>query len=95
MNKARVNETRKDIKEALLMAARLKLKNDPQINKNKWMTQEILNLMGDKRRWKGRDETKYKIIQRRIKQEIIQVKDNYMRDKCKEVEDLERKHDSF
>lgn len=62
--------------------------------RQRWMTEEILAPM-EERRFKGRDNTKYKEIQNTIRNEIRIAKEVWMTKKCKEIEELEQKYGSF
>lgn len=62
--------------------------------KQKWMTSEILHLMEQRRQYKTNPE-EYKRRQKEIKQKIRIAKENWMKEKCMEMEDLENRHDTF
>ena len=63
--------------------------------KQKWMTEEILQLMGERRKYKNKDQQKYKELQSKIKLEIKIAKEQWMTNRCAEVEELLKKHDNF
>ncbi|KAF2885049.1 hypothetical protein ILUMI_21126 [Ignelater luminosus] len=56
------------------------------------MTQEILNLMEEGRLVKLKDPENYSEMQSKIGKKIRQAKEQYMTNKCKEIEDLNSKH---
>ncbi|XP_050514333.1 craniofacial development protein 2-like [Diabrotica virgifera virgifera] len=62
--------------------------------KQQWMTDEILELMEQRRKLKD-NKTKYKEKQKLIKQKIKVAKEKWMEDKCKELEKLNEKDDTF
>ncbi|KAF2894616.1 hypothetical protein ILUMI_11555, partial [Ignelater luminosus] len=104
MNKLKNTDTRIQIQETLCSE---KTKNQFQEmeveeswegikrTKKQWMTQEILNLMKERRLVKNKDSKNYSQIQRKIRKRIRQTKEQYMTSKCKELEDLNSRHDTF
>uniref|UniRef100_A0A8D8UNP4 Craniofacial development protein 2 n=1 Tax=Cacopsylla melanoneura TaxID=428564 RepID=A0A8D8UNP4_9HEMI len=73
------------------------LKNiSKSVIKNKpWITDEILKLMDTRRSFKHQNQQKYKEINKEIKELIRKAKQDWLEGECKEVEEFERKHDSF
>ncbi|KMQ95932.1 endonuclease-reverse transcriptase [Lasius niger] len=62
--------------------------------KNKeWMTDEILQMMDQRRSLKNKDKEKYEELDRKIKKEVKAAKKEWMKGKCKEIEELQDKHD--
>lgn len=60
--------------------------------KNKeWMADEILQMMDQRRFMKNKE--KYKELDRKIKKEVRAAKEEWMKGKCKEIEELQDKHD--
>lgn len=66
-----------------------------EVKKKEWMTEEILDMMEDRRRVKSRDTAIYKKIDKDIKQAIRNAKNDWMRERCAEIQLLQQKHDSF
>lgn len=60
-----------------------------------WMTNEILQMMEQRRTHKNRNPDKYREINREIKRKIGIAKQIWMEEKCKEIEQLQRKNDHF
>ncbi|GFO07611.1 RNA-directed DNA polymerase from mobile element jockey-like [Plakobranchus ocellatus] len=58
--------------------------------KQKWKTEEILNLMEERRCAKGNKE-KYEQIHKKVQEKCNMSKENWINDKCKEIEQ-QRKH---
>ena len=60
----------------------------PKIHKKhqKWMTDEILNLMDDSRLAKGKNTQKYKELNQRVKEKCKEAKDNWWNDRYEELE---------
>ncbi|GFO43547.1 RNA-directed DNA polymerase from mobile element jockey-like [Plakobranchus ocellatus] len=58
--------------------------------KQKWMTEEILNLMEERRCAKGNKE-KYEQIHKKVQEKCNMSKENWINEKCKEIEQ-QRKH---
>lgn len=67
----------------------------PTYKRRRWMTDEILSLMAERGLCKNRDQTKYKEIDKQIRREIRRAKEQWMEDKCTEIETMEEKHDHF
>ena len=59
------------------------------------MTDSILKLMDIRRTYKGKDKVVHSKIQREIRREIRSAKENFMKDKCAEIEEYQKKHDLF
>lgn len=59
----------------------------------KWMTREILTLMDERRICKNKNETEYNIVKNRIRTRIRKAKENWMPERCNEIEELARKYD--
>lgn len=66
-----------------------------RIKKKDWMTDKILDLIQQRRRWKNKDEARYREIYRQIRFEVKKAKETWMEQKCREMEELQRKHDEF
>ncbi|KAI5707314.1 hypothetical protein M8J77_000030 [Diaphorina citri] len=60
-----------------------------------WMNDEILELMDMRRSVKNRNNDRYKQIHKEIKKKSREAKQKWLEEECKEMEDLQRKHDSF
>lgn len=65
-----------------------------RIAKKEWMTEEILAMMDHRRLYKNNNIEKYKEIDREIRNKIRAAKEEWMKEKCEEIEILQRKHDS-
>ncbi|CAG4958055.1 unnamed protein product [Colias eurytheme] len=66
----------------------------PRVKKSKWITDEILDLMETRRENKTNKE-KYDTIQALIREKIRQAKECWYGNLCSEIEDLDKKYDSF
>lgn len=62
--------------------------------KQEWMTQEILDLMSERRRNKTRP-SQYKNINKIIRKKCREAKEKLMSEKCQEIELLQEKYDTF
>ncbi|KAG8233916.1 hypothetical protein J437_LFUL005121 [Ladona fulva] len=60
-----------------------------------WMTDEILPLMDERRAYKIKNPMKYIEIHRKIKRKIKEAKEKWLSEQCMEIEELEKKHDSY
>ncbi|XP_039278804.1 craniofacial development protein 2-like [Nilaparvata lugens] len=67
---------------------------EPQRKKKAWMTSEILDLMEERRKSKGK-EKEYRELQKRIQKRIREAKEEYLTLQCEEIEVLEKNFDSF
>ena len=68
------------------------------VNNNKrkpWMTNEILELMNERRKYKIQDPIRYKILHKEIRRKCREARESWLSDKCKEIEILQKKHDHF
>lgn len=59
-----------------------------------WMTDNILQLLEDRRKSKN-DKTKYNDINRQIRKEIRMAKEVWLKAQCEEIELLEQKYETF
>ena len=60
--------------------------------KQKWITQEILDLMENRRNKKGMPE--YNILNNKIKKECIKAKEDWANKKCEKIEELSKHHNT-
>uniref|UniRef100_A0A6P7GAQ2 Uncharacterized protein LOC114337589 n=1 Tax=Diabrotica virgifera virgifera TaxID=50390 RepID=A0A6P7GAQ2_DIAVI len=74
---------------------REKFLKPPKIKKKSWMTNEILDMMEERRKSKDQDMSLYKRIDKDIKKAIRIAKDTRLREQCAEIQQLQHKHDSF
>lgn len=64
--------------------------------RHSWMTDEILSLMNDRRKYKNRtDESNYKHIQKLIRTKIRLTKNVWLKQECEDIEKLQKLHDDF
>lgn len=56
-----------------------------------WMTEEILDLMKERRKYKNKS-TYYKRIHKEIQAKIVEAKERWLIEKCKEIEHLQKIH---
>jgi len=63
--------------------------------KHEWMTDEILQIMDERRKQKGVDEKEYKRLHVKIKRKIREAKNEWLRKQCEEIEHLQAIHDDF
>ena len=62
--------------------------------KQDWMTDDILDLMDDRRKVKIQDPNEYKRLDRDIRMRCKNRKEEWYGNLCSEIEDLERRHNS-
>ena len=58
--------------------------------KQKWMTEEILEMMEERRKWKNRDNMKYRERDKKFRAECAKAKECWIDSICSEIEYLER-----
>lgn len=91
-----VEERWTEIKTIASQIAKTHLKQENgKTTKKKWMTQEILKMMEERRQLKNRDQTKYKEKQKEIRKEIRKAKEKWFSEECTEIEEMDKKHDTF
>ena len=59
------------------------------------MTDEILQLMNERRQHKNRSEEEYRKVHRLITKRIKEAKEAWLSERCEEIETLDKKHDTF
>ena len=77
----------KNLKECINKASQKIIPKVKRNAKQKWMSDEILNLM-EERRDCNRNTEEYKTLHRKIKTKCKKAKEDWLKQKCKEVEDL-------
>ncbi|CAL1688623.1 unnamed protein product [Lasius platythorax] len=65
------------------------------VKKQCWMTYEIMELMSERRSYKGRDLAKYKEVHHVIRWKIHLAKEQRLAEQCERIKDLQHRHDSF
>ncbi|XP_044741456.1 craniofacial development protein 2-like [Chrysoperla carnea] len=81
------------IKEALKKAAKVVLNEKPTDKKQDWITNEIIGLMSERRKFKNKDVIKYKQVQKIILMKIKEAKETWLTQKCNNIEALENLED--
>lgn len=66
-----------------------------QQKKQNWMNDDILHLMEERRSFKNQDQQKYQLINKEIRKKIRAAKEAWFVNQCKEVEELQKRHDTF
>lgn len=89
-----IENTWKNLKEAIVTNTN-NIIGPPNNKKKDWMTDNVLSLMDKRRTYKNRDQTEYENLQKQIKKEVRNAKEQWMQNKCEELEKLEEKHDHF
>src|SRR5713101_4722301 len=91
-----VNDKWKEIKKELKKAAEAEIGYTREKNiKKPWITNEMLNKMVERRKWKNvNTETgkkTYKEINNELRRKTDQAKEIWLRNECEEIEELEKK----
>ena len=82
----------RNIQLALVEPAKEKVPKQERRGRQRWMTEEILNKMEEKRAIKERNPQRYEELNLEIRQACDEAKLDRINDQCKEVEELERQH---
>jgi len=83
------------IKISITSITQEELKPDKTMKRKEWMTDNILELMEERRQHRNRNSEKYKEQHKRVLRAIKEAKERWLQDKCSEIEILQAKHDSF
>lgn len=90
-----INEKWGKIKNVFKNTINSHLKKGHPKKKQRWMTNEILNLMEKRRQYRNKNEIEYKRVHGEIKRKIRQAKVEWFSQECEEIEEYDRKHDTF
>lgn len=90
-----VETTWSQIKTAVNTVSKTKLKETERNSNKTWMTEEILQLMDRRRTFKNKDPVKFGELQREIRSKIRNAKECQLSKECREIEELQAKHDFF
>ena len=85
-----IENKRKSIKTCLTEALRTTLPKKTNRKKQKWMADDILNKMDERKAMKGRNEEHYQQLNKEISNDCRVAKENQLNEQCREGEDLER-----
>ena len=80
----------KSTKTCLTEALKTNLPKKTNRKKQKWMTDDILNKLVERKEVKGRNEECYQQLNKEISNDCSLAKENWLNEQCREVEDLER-----
>ena len=82
------------MKEVLQSSAKEIPPNKNKAKRQKWMTDEILKKMDDRRKAKSTNPQRYNELNKEICEMFRNVKEEWVKQQCQEVEDLDRQHQS-
>ncbi|GFN88375.1 aspartate aminotransferase [Plakobranchus ocellatus] len=85
-----VEQQLENFKSAIMEAATEVIPKVKRKAKQKWMTEEILNMM-EERRWAKGNKEKFEQIHKKVQEKCNMSKENWVNEKCKEIEQ-QRKH---
>ena len=74
------------------MGAKTNLPRRKKEARNEWMTNEILELMKERKLWKCRNETEYYALEKEIRRRCREAKEQWHFNRCEEIEELEKHH---
>ena len=75
---------------ALVDAAEVVIPKEKRKKKKPWITDEILDLMELRRRLKNTSQSRYRVLDRRIQQMCRVKKEEWLDERCKEIEENEK-----
>ncbi|CAH0725201.1 unnamed protein product, partial [Brenthis ino] len=90
-----VEETWTKLKEKLVDTGKRILQPLKCKIKNRWITEEILSLMEQRRSHKGVDDQQYKYIHKLIQTKVLEAEEKWMVDQCIAIEEFEARYDYF
>ncbi|CAH0713444.1 unnamed protein product, partial [Brenthis ino] len=90
-----VEETWTKLKEKLVDTGKRILQPLKCKIKNRWITEEILSLMEQRRTHKGVDDQQYKYIHKLIQTKVLEAEEKWMVDQCIAIEEFEARYDYF
>ena len=85
-----IEEKWSNLKNCLVNSAKKILPKKKKVKRKSWMNDEILKLMEERKKHKGK--TKYKEIDQQIKRKCKEAKEIWWNMKCSEIENLEKEH---
>ncbi|XKL62894.1 hypothetical protein PGB90_002727 [Kerria lacca] len=91
----KIDENSKNFKEYILQSTEDILGHNRKRGKNQWITQDILNLIDERRKHKSSYEQDYRRLQKLVKKTVTQGKKKRHQKTCEEIEELIGKHDEF
>ena len=75
-------------KNTIQNAMKITLPNKENTKRKKWMTNEILNKMGQRRQYKNNDKERYNEIDKEIQDDCRKAKENYVNSQCNKIEKM-------
>ncbi|NSM56165.1 hypothetical protein HET73_00315 [Wolbachia endosymbiont of Atemnus politus] len=84
-----------NVKNTLKEAAEVTLSKRTSQYKKDWMTEEILNLMKLRKRYKNKNRPEYHYLNKNIKYRCRLAKEEWYNNKCKEIEDLQKQNNNY
>ncbi|XP_045482912.1 uncharacterized protein LOC123686691 [Harmonia axyridis] len=92
----RLTESWKNVMDVITNSMQSRLGYEVKNKKQKWMTDEILYSMDERRKHKNKnDNNMYRDIQRLIRSKIRIAKNEWLKSECKEIERIRNQHDNF
>ena len=85
----------RELEKILRNIIKHQLEDNTAPKSKEWITQEIKELISERRKFKNRNEQQYKNVNKTIKQKIKEAKELGLSEKCAEIERLEKQHDTF
>ncbi|GFO18885.1 endonuclease-reverse transcriptase [Plakobranchus ocellatus] len=84
-----VEELWQQLKRSITEAAKEEIPTKEKKTKQKWMTEDILNLMDKRRKAKG-EQGEYESIHREVRRNCEEAKEAWLNEKCREIDIFQR-----
>ena len=91
-----IDTTWRNIEENMMDTARKEIGYKQKIKKKDWMTDEIMEMFEERRKYKNQgNRDKYRETQTIIRRAIRTAKNKWLREQCEEMEYLQEHHDEY
>ncbi|GFR79578.1 endonuclease-reverse transcriptase [Elysia marginata] len=84
-----MEELWQQLKRSITEAAEEEIPTKERKTKQKWMTEDILNLM-DKRRKAKEEQEEYENIHKEVRRKCEEAKEAWLNEKCREIDTFQR-----
>ena len=97
INQESIGDTSKwnKVKEQILNIGNEICGNKNLEHKQQWMTEEILEIMEQRKEQNDKDIARYKLLNREIRQECKQAKEDHYNNLCEEIVELDKHHNQI
>lgn len=90
------NNTWDSMEEIMMNTARTEIGYRQNIKRKNWMTNEILKMFEERRKYKNQgSRDKYRTLQNTIRRAVRSAKNKWLREQCEEMERLQKQNDDY